>query len=219
MNFKEISALVGNDIILEIKHKYAFNSLLLYVFSSVFLVSYLIGNTVNQVFLNILIWIVLVFNTLNASGKSFIQLSKEKILYYNSLASPQSIIIAKIIYNSLLMALISLLTVISFEFLIGVYKSKLVYYLPVFVLGSVCISSIITFISAVTYYSKNSLALTGVLSFPLLFPALVLLVKLTEFAIIGNNIFIFYGLMSALIILLFVVILLAYILFPYIWKD
>jgi len=219
MNIKEVKELVYNDILLEIKHKFAFNSMLLMVFSTVFLVSFLIKDFSDQSVLNILIWIVLVFNSINTSNKSFIHITKEKAFYYNSLASPKSLILAKILYNSILMLIMSLMTIFCFELLLSVYKKNIIFFIPVFILGSICISSVLTFISAITYHTKNSIALTSVLSFPLLFPILILLVKLTDFDYSYGKTIVFWGLITALLLLQFIIIMLAYILFPYLWKD
>jgi len=168
MKVKEIKSLIQNDIILEIKHKYSFSSMLLYVFSSVFMISYLLIDIPNHSVINILIWVVLVFNSMNVSSKSFIQISRDRALYYNSIASSQSLIIAKILYNSVLMIIMTFLTLFCFYFLLDAFENNFLFYIPVFVLGSICISSILTFISAITYHSKNSIALIGILSFPLL---------------------------------------------------
>lgn len=219
MKVKEIKSLIQNDIILEIKHKYSFSSMLLYVFSSVFMISYLLIDIPNHSVINILIWVVLVFNSMNVSSKSFIQISRDRALYYNSIASSQSLIIAKILYNSVLMIIMTFLTLFCFYFLLDAFENNFLFYIPVFVLGSICISSILTFISAITYHSKNSIALIGILSFPLLFPVLILLVKLTEFNFETGSYLFFLGLLFTLLILQLIIVMLAYLLFPYLWKD
>jgi heme exporter protein B len=54
---------------------------------------------------NVLFWIIMLFVATNSIAKSFIQESKERQLYYYTIANPQSIIISKIMFHSLLLVL------------------------------------------------------------------------------------------------------------------
>ena len=114
--------LFKKEILLEWRSKYAFNGVLLYVVSTVFVcyISFNLtpGFTGSQgypVVWNVLFWIIMLFASVNAIAKSFMQESKNRLLYYYTIASPQAIILSKTIYNVLLMSLLSILALLVYE--------------------------------------------------------------------------------------------------------
>src|ERR1700689_1028005 len=109
--------LFKKEILLEWRAKYAFNGVLLYVVSTVFIcyISFQLTpgfehSSGYKVVWNVLFWIIILFASVNAIAKSFMQESKSRLLYYYTIASPQAIILSKTIYNIFLMLLLSALT-------------------------------------------------------------------------------------------------------------
>src|ERR1700704_1354647 len=109
--------LFKKEVVLEWRSKYAFNGVLLYVVSTVFIcyISFSLtpgftGTRSYPIVWNVLFWIIMLFASVNAIAKSFMQESKSRLLYYYSIASPQAIILSKTIYNICLMSLLSALT-------------------------------------------------------------------------------------------------------------
>ena len=99
--FTQIKFLIRKEIMLEWRSKYALNGILLYVVSTVF-VCYLAFRQVSSAQTwNALFWIIMLFASVNAITKSFIQENRARQLYYYTIASPKAIIISKIIYNYL----------------------------------------------------------------------------------------------------------------------
>src|ERR1700744_2400171 len=120
--FNQTIYLLKKEIVLEWRSKYAFNGVLLYVVSTVFVcyISFHLtpgfaGSQGYSVVWNVLFWIIILFASVNAIAKSFIQESKGRLLYYYSIASPQAIILSKTIYNILLMSLLSVLALVVYE--------------------------------------------------------------------------------------------------------
>src|SRR5471030_1862595 len=114
--------LFKKEILLEWRSKYAFNGVLLYVVSTVFIcyISFKLtpgftGTNAYKIVWNVLFWIIILFASVNAIAKSFMQESKNRLLYYYSIASPQAIILSKTIYNILLMSLLSLLALVVYS--------------------------------------------------------------------------------------------------------
>jgi len=103
---KEIKYLLLKDIQLEWRQRFGFSSILLYVVITIYIVYISLVEISPQTW-NGLLWIILLFTAVNAIAKSFMQESKERLLYYYTIASPQSIILAKMLYNVLLMLLMS----------------------------------------------------------------------------------------------------------------
>src|SRR4030095_16831865 len=98
--WKEIKALVWKDIKLEWRQRYSFSGILLYLAATVFLV-YISFIEIEPATWVTLFWIIPLCTAVNAVAKSFLQESRGRILYYYSIAHPRSVILAKLIYNSL----------------------------------------------------------------------------------------------------------------------
>jgi heme exporter protein B len=216
---KELKALLGKEIKLEFRHKYALNGILLYVISTVF-VSYLsFKQIVDPPTWNALFWIIMLFASINAVSKSFMQDGHGIQLYYYTLASPQAIILSKIIYNSLLMLCISFLCYTAYSLFIGNIVQNQVLFISCLSLGSVGISSILTLVSAIAAKTNNNFSLMAVLSFPIMVPLLLTLMKVSKDAVDGLDFSVTYKYLLVLGLLDVIVLALSYMLFPYLWKD
>src|SRR5690606_8784268 len=110
---KEILYLIQKDLVLEWRQKYAFNGMLLYVGSTVFVCYLSFGlrqfSADSGPIWNALLWIILLFTSVNAIAKSFMQENRGRLLYFYSIVSPQGVILAKIVYNTLLMLLLAII--------------------------------------------------------------------------------------------------------------
>src|ERR1700691_241193 len=165
--------LFKKEVVLEWRSKYAFNGVLLYVVSTVFIcyISFNLspgftGTKGYPIVWNVLFWIIMLFAAVNAIAKSFLQESKGRLLYYYSIASPQAVILSKIIYNSLLMTLLSILALLVYLlFFNNTIGDPLFYFLSV-ILGSISFSTIFTMISAIASKAGNNGTLMAILSFP-----------------------------------------------------
>src|ERR1700749_2429174 len=197
--------LFKKEIILEWRSKYAFNGVLLYVVSTVFVcyISFRLtpGFTGSQgypVVWNVLFWIIMLFASINAIAKSFMQESRGRLLYYYSIASPQAIILSKTIYNSLLMSLLSILALIVYlVFFTNTLGDPLFYFIAV-ILGSVSFSTVFTMISAIASKAGNNGTLMAVLSFPVIIPVILLLIHISQYAMDGLQRSASYGNIGAL---------------------
>jgi heme exporter protein B len=218
--------LVKKEIILEWRSKYAFNGVLLYVVSTVFIcyISFnlsagFMGTTGYAVVWNVLFWIIMLFASVNAIAKSFMQESKSRLLYYYAIASPQAIILSKTIYNILLMALLSILALLVYQvFFINKVGDPLFYFLTV-MLGSISFSTIFTMISAIASKAGNNGTLMAILSFPVIIPVILLLIRLSKAAMDGIDRSFSYGNIGVLLAINVIVITTSLLLFPYLWRD
>lgn len=193
---------------------------MLYVISTVF-ISYLAFKTIrNPVTWNALFWIIMVFASVNAISKSFVQESKGRLIYFYTIASPQAVILSKIIYNGLLMICLSGVCFLFYALFIG---SNIVQDIPLFLvvlfLGSLGFSSILTMVSAIASKTNSNFALMAILSFPLLVPLLLALMRVSKNAIDGLQLSVSYPYLAALVLLNIVVVVLSYLLFPYLWRE
>jgi heme exporter protein B len=219
MLYAEIKYLTGKEFMLELKQKYVLNGILLYLVSTIFVTYLAFENVITAETWNSLFWIILLFVAVNGISKSFMQESPGRHLYYYTLASPQAIIVAKIIYNLFLMAVLSVLAFGFFLLLMGNQVVNVPLFLLTLVLGSLGLSSVLTMVAAIASRASHNFSLMAILSFPIILPLLATLMKISRAAMTSMD---WSGLTGYLVILLTIngaVIALAYLLFPYLWKD
>ncbi len=216
---KEIKYLIDKEVRLELKQKYVINGILLYLVSTIFVTYLAFDRIIDPETWNSLFWIILLFVAVNGISKSFVQESPARHLYYYTIASPQGILLSKVIYNLVLMVILSLLSFGLFLLLMGNLVVNIPLFLITLVLGSVGLASILTMIAAIASRAGNNFSLMAILSFPIVLPLLGTLMKVSKNALATTD---WSGNLSFLIILITInltVVILAYILFPYIWTD
>ncbi len=162
----------------------------------------------------------MLFASINAVAKSFLQESRGRHLYMYTLVNPISLIIAKTIYNSLLMIV---LTVIALLFYAMVFpfqpQTDILMYLVATVLGSLSFSTIFTMVSAIASKAGNGSMLMAILSFPVIIPVLIVLIKLAKNAIDGLDRSVSLDDIGLLLLINALVMGVSVILFPYLWRD
>ena len=220
MIIKDIKLLLIKDIRLELKQSYTLNSILLYAFSTVF-ISYLSFNgSIETATWNALFWIILLFTSINAVVKSFVQESPARHLYYFTLTGPQAVILSKIIYNSLLMLIITFLTFLFYVFYLGNQIEHYGLYFSALAFGALGFASLLTMVSAISSRSNNNFGLMAILSFPIILPMLITVIKVSKMALVGASYtpeaWKYIGILALLNV---IVIILAYLLFPYLWRE
>ena len=215
----QVKFLIRKEITLEWRSKYALNGILLYVISTVFVCYLAFREITSPPTWNALFWIIMLFASVNAITKSFIQESKGRQLYYYTITSAQAIILSKIIYNILLMLLLS---AIALGFYTLVFKNLLgdpLFYFFAVLLGSISFASVFTMISGIASKANHAGGLMAILSFPVIIPLLVVLIKLSKNAMDGLDRSVSYDEIGVLIAINIVVITTSLLLFPYLWKD
>jgi heme exporter protein B len=218
--------LLKKEILLEWRSKYAFNGVLLYIVSTVFVcyISFNLtpGFSESQSYplvWNVLFWIIILFASVNAIAKSFIQESRSRLLYYYTIAGPQAIILSKTIYNALLMSLLSILALLVYKlFFTNTIGDDLWYFLVVLT-GSITFSTVFTMVSAIAAKAGNNGTLMAILSFPVIIPVIMLLIKISKSAMDGIERSLTYGNFGVLAAINVIVIALSLILFPFLWRD
>ncbi len=216
--FAQIFYLLRKEITLEWRQKYAISGILLYVLSTVFIVYISFQNIGPQVW-NVLFWVIMLFASVNAVMKSFVQESGYRQLYYFQLLHPVAILLSKMIYNSLLLLLLGGLTFIALSFVAGNPVQETGNFALALFLGSTGFSITFTFVSAIAAKADNSSTLMAILSFPVVIPILLLLVNLSAHSIgllsgtdIGDKI----SLLAAVDLML---VAMGLVLFPFLWRD
>ena len=218
--FRQIWALFNKDILLEFRQKHTFYGILLYVASTIFVIYLSIMDNPDGQTWNSLFWVIQLFVCVNAVAKSFLQESKGRMLYFYSVASPVAFIISKLMYNIVLMLFMSLIGLFLFMIFLGNPVVDSWMFIGIVLLGGLGLSLVFTLMSAIAAKAQQNAALIAILGFPVILPQLLLLMKLSK-AAFGE---VFRG--GATLQLVFItsmldvlVITLAIILFPYLWKE
>ncbi len=219
MLIREVSTLVAKDFRLELKQKYVLNGILLYLVSTIFVTYLAFEEAITPATWNALFWIILLFVAVNGISKSFIQENPARYMYYYTIVSPQAVVLSKIIYNLALMLLLSALAFLFFILLLGDLVVNLPLFLLALLLGSMGLSTILTMVSAIASRASHNFSLMAILSFPIVLPLLATLIKVSGSALSDTGWDGNIGFVVMLITINLAVVVLAYLLFPYLWRD
>jgi heme exporter protein B len=229
--------LIKREILLEQRQKYALYGVLLYVISTVFVCKFsllgkfdfhpkqikfgrldrfddLLITTWNSIF-----WIILLFASVTAIARSFAQESRGRLLYLYTLASPKAVFLSKLFYNVLLMIFLGFTGLLFYSFFVGFPVVNAQLFFVTLLLGCTGLASAFTMISAIASKAGNNFTLMAILGFPVILPMLLVTIKLSREAVAGFGTDIGTTYTNILIALNVVVIALAYLLFPYLWRD
>ncbi len=215
---EQIIALLRKDILLEWRQGYALSGILLYVLCTV-MTAYLAFHKAEPVVWLTLFWVILLFASVNAVAKSFIQESAGRQLYYYSLVSPQAVIISKMIYNVLLLLGLTLVAIAAYCLVLGSPVRDWLWFLSALLLGSVAFSMCFTLMSAIAAKAGTSASLMPILSLPLMIPILALLIRVSKAAVTGITSSNMLKDVAVLLAIDAIMCVLSWVLFPYLWKD
>ena len=226
MKKPQIFELIKKELLTEWRQRYALNGMVLYLVSTIF-VCYMSFNlkagTIDAITWNALFWIIILFASVNTVAKSFIQESEGRQLYFYSIASPEAIVLSKIIYNVLLSVILAsvgliIYSVVMSNSLAGQSPDYGYYFLAV-VLGASGFASCLTMVSAIASKARNSTSLMAILSFPVMIPLILVVIKLSKNAMDGLDRASSTDEILTLLAINAITLAVSYILFPYLWRS
>jgi len=216
-SINQIWTLFKKDLLLEIRQQYSFYGVVLYVGATIFVLFLAMDAPESRVW-NGLFWVIQLFICINAVAKSFLQESHGRMLYYQSITSPQNFVLSKLLFNSLLMLVMSGLSLLLFILFLGNPVEKVVTFIGLVFLGGWGLSLVFTFLAAIAAKAQQNAAIMAIMGFPLIIPQLIMLMKISNSAFsqagpaVGTTVML-------LIVTNFLIIVLSIILFPFLWKD
>jgi heme exporter protein B len=117
------------------------------------------------------------------------------------------------------MSLLSTLALLVYLlFFTNTLGDPLFYFLSV-LLGSISFSTVFTMISAIASKAGNNGTLMAILSFPVIIPVILVLIRLSKSAMDGLERSLSYGNIGVLCAINIIVIPTSLLLFPYLWRD
>ena len=215
----EIKYLLLKDLSLELKLKHTLGSIILFAFSTIFICYLGFLNIVDQFTWNALFWIIILFAATNSISRSFTQEGEQRFLYYYFIVRPQSVILAKSIYNSIITLLIALLSFGLYLVVMGNPVNNIYLFFSGLVLGVIGFSLPMTMVAAIASKAGNNPVMMSILSFPIVIPVIINCIKISKIAIDGLDVSFSFDEMAVLLAIDVIVVVLSVILFPYLWKN
>jgi len=203
---------------MEWRQKHTLFGVLLYVGATVFVVYMMSGQPEARIW-NALFWLTQLFVAVNSVAKSFLQEHPNRFRYYFTLVKPTTFLLAKMLYSILLMLMMSLVSLFLYYVMLGWPLAQSGLFIVITMVGSLSLSAVFTFLSAIAARAQQSSALMAILGFPLVTPVLMILSKLALKALAPVYMPGWWGLALVLLALDLLVIVLGIILFPFLWQE
>ncbi len=219
---QEIVQLIRLEAALDIRQRAAWGGMLLYVVSAVYVAHLAVKGDLGTATWNALYWIILLFAAFNALARSFQREDGGRQLYLYTLADPRSVILARTLYNSITMVLLSLLSLLCYTLFMGAHvlaDADLFQFLLAVILGGIGLAAVLTLISAIAARAGSGLGLMAILGFPLVLPMLLAVMRASKLALDGVAWSVNSTYFLGLVLLDVITVTLAWLLFPYLWRD
>ncbi|HOZ39534.1 MAG: heme exporter protein CcmB [Flavobacteriales bacterium] len=222
MRASEILSILRLEVALDLRQRASWGGMLLYVVSAVY-VSYLaVKGGLGVALWNALFWIILLFAAFNALSRSFQREDQGRQLYLHTLVHPRSVVMARTLYNAFTMVVLSLLSLLFYALFLGtavLEGADLGQFLVAVVLGAIGFATVLTLIAAIAARAGNGLGLMAILGFPLVLPMLLAVMRASKLSLDGVAWSVTSTYFGGLLLLDVITVTLAWLLFPYLWRD
>jgi len=218
----EIVSILRLEVALDLRQRAAWGGMLLYVVSAIYVSFLAVKGGLGVATWNALFWIILLFAAFNALSRSFQREDQGRQLYLYTLVDPRSVVLARSIYNAATMVVLSLLSLLFFLLFLGgdvLEQANIPQFLLAVVLGGIGFAAVLTLISAIAARAGNGLGLMAILGFPLVLPMLLAVMRASKLSLDGVAWSVTSTYFLGLILLDVITITLAWVLFPYLWRD
>jgi heme exporter protein B len=219
MFLSTVYTLLKKDLQIEMRAQQNLYGILVYAISTIFIL-YLTAGQPDAVQWNALFWITQLFIVVNAVVKSFVGEPTGRFIYYNSMVNPNAYLLSKMILNAIYMVILSSVSMLLFRFFLGDPVLNAGIFWGISILGGLGLSLVFTMLSAIASKARQQASLIAILGFPVIIPQIILLTRVSKAGF--GEVFregVFMNLILLLIALDFLVVIMASVLFPYIWKD
>lgn len=193
---------------------------MVYVVGTIFVSALCFKGHLDKPTWNALFWVITLFTSVTISGKSFLKETGGQALFSYLYYKPQQFIIAKILYNMIFMLCLSFVTFFFYGFFIKNEVENLTLFFIVLILASTGLAGVLSLMSAIASKANGNFAIMSILSFPVLMPLILVVIRLSkqavdgiEWAGVGFDLILILGALNVLTLAL------SFLLFPYLWKD
>ena len=215
-----ITSLIKKEFQLEFRQKSTLGGVLVYVIGTIFVSALCFKGKLDKPTWNALFWVISLFTSVTISGKSFVKETGGQALFSYLYYNPRHFILAKTLYNMVFMLALSLVTFFFYGFFIKNEVENLPLFLMVLCLASSGLAGILSLMSAIAGKAGGSFAMMSILSFPVLMPLILVIIRLSKQAVDGIE---WAGVSADLMVILLALnvlsVALSFLLFPYVWRD
>ncbi|MDX2197245.1 MAG: heme exporter protein CcmB [Cytophagales bacterium] len=214
--------MVKKEFDTDFRGKNALASVVVYSLSAVF-IAYLSFQVkrgiISSYTWNAVLWLIVMFCSINAVAKNFAQDTSGKLLYQYILHRPAQVITAKILYSALLLQFISGISVFFYILFMKNPIQNISLFAANLILVNIGLATILVFLSSISHKAAGGAGLLAILAFPVLIPVLLFGIKISYLAIEGVSLGDSLKNITLLCSIDVLCAALVYILFPYLWKN
>ncbi|MBP6311998.1 MAG: heme exporter protein CcmB [Flavobacteriales bacterium] len=218
----EIAHLLRLELALDMRQRAAWGGMLLYVVSAVYVCFLAVKNGLGTATWNALFWIILLFAAFNALARSFQREDNSRQLYLYTLVDPRNVVMARTLYNAATMVILSLLSLLFFILFLGdeaLDNADLGLFILAVMLGGIGFAAVLTLVSAIAARAGNGLGLMAILGFPIVLPMLLAVMRASKLSLDGVAWSVSSTYFGGIVLLVVITVTLAWVLFPYLWRD
>lgn len=215
-----LGALIKKEFLLEFRQKSTLGGVLVYVIGTIFVSAMCFRGHLDKPTWNALFWIITLFTSVTISGKSFLRETGGQGLFNYLHYNARQFIVSKVIYNMVFMLALSLVTYFFYAFFVKNQVDNMGLFLLVLLLASTGLAGILSLMSAIAAKASGSFALMSILSFPVVLPLIMVVIKVSKQAVDGIEwAGIGFNFIVILVALNVLTLVLSFLLFPYLWRD
>jgi heme exporter protein B len=210
------------EIVSEFRTRYALNALLMFVVTTLSMILFSIGSeSPSQEILSGTLWIVIFFSAMSGLSRTFVaEEERGTSMTLRLLTGSNSVYVGKLLYNVILILVLSFLISIAYLIVIKEFDVKTfsIFWLTI-VLGSIGLASASTILAAIIAKANTKGTLFPVLAFPVLLPLLLTAINATKLSTDGA--FFAEAIQEFQVLISYIVVLItaSIILFDFVWKD
>lgn len=214
-------AVFAKDMRLELRTKYALNTILMFGVTTLAVVSFSLGQSgLPTKLLAALFWIVVFFSTMAALAQVFVREEEAgTALALRLTAEPNAVYLGKLMFNlALLSTLAAVITPLFFIFT-DAPTGNIGLFVLVLMLGILALCAASTLVAAIISKAAVKGALFAVLSFPILLLPLMLLVGATDSVLLGSGFSEISAHIQGLIAYTGIMVTASLLLFKFVWME
>ncbi|MFN8417478.1 MAG: heme exporter protein CcmB [Cytophagaceae bacterium] len=222
MILRQIYLLLQKEFTLEFRLKYMIQAILIYLIGAVLVTYYAFygkSGDLSPSTWNALFWILILFSSINAASRSFLLERNERFNYYYFTVHPAAVILSKQLYNFILLTIMTLIGLAAYVLFMGNKAEDLLMYVFILLVGTATLSAALTLIAGIAAQTKHSMTLMAILSFPIVLPVLMLLIRVSKQAIDGLDRSVMWDDIMLISAIKLILIGVSFLLFPYLWKN
>lgn len=221
INSSAIWAIFFKDLKTEFRSRYVINTVLAFVGAAMLLILFsLRAEQLAPTPKSGVVWIIILFAALMSLSRSFVMETDR--LTYDLLrlhGRPSEVFLGKLAFNFSFTLIVNVVTFMFYIFLLDIALASTGALLGTLVLGTAGLSGVATMLAAIVSQADRKGAIFSVLSIPLFFPLLLVLVRLTKVSMFEGTGGSFLNDLMALVGYAGVTITAGILLFDYIWEE